>query len=682
MAFILLDETKYLEIISEKLKDSLKELDESVSRYENEYKESMKYLWENRSGMDKMEIFSNEKSVSQIVSSGEFTAKRRTVIEKLMDSPYFARIDFKYNDGDEEEPFYIGRFSYVDKNGNMLIYDWRAPIAGMYYDFELGPAFYNAPVGIIEGEITLKRQYKIKNGIMEYALESSISINDEVLQKELSHTSDQRMKNIVATIQKEQNQIIRNENADVLVIQGVAGSGKTSIALHRVAYFLYKYKEHLSAQNIMIISPNRVFADYISNVLPELGEEPVTEAGFEDIAAELLDHSLEFETYAEQIEEILEENDPSLAERIKYKSSLEFLYLLDEYLKQADENWFCPCDCTFGKITIPKEFIQAKYLALKSKPMLQRLDEISGSIIEKLKSESGFERKLPGKRDFQKQLSSMLKADNMLTFYIGFFEYIGRPDLFMLKSGCKLEATDVYPYLYLKIYVEGANDFKDFKHIMIDEMQDYTPVQYAVIKKLFHCRKTILGDFGQTVNPYNTISREAFMYLYENAELIELTKSYRSTYEIIRFAQKIQDHAIDPIERHGDEPEVIKCENRISELSTIDGILEKFKKSNYSTVGIICKLMLQAEEFFKELSKLHEVVLLDINSSVFKNGITITTIHMAKGLEFDEVILPSVNAAVYKSEHDKNLLCIACTRAMHRLSLTYYGEASTILPAC
>lgn len=201
------EETKPLDMILGRLKDTLQELDTRVKAYADEYKESMKYLSENKTGMDAMEIFSNQTSISQMVSAGAFTAERRAKIEKLIDSPYFARIDFKLADDNEADPFYIGRFSFVGNDNHMLIYDWRAPISSMYYDFELGPAFYEAPVGMIEGELTRKRQFKIKNSRMDYALESSISIIDEVLQRELSHNSDQRMKNIVATIQKEQNKI-------------------------------------------------------------------------------------------------------------------------------------------------------------------------------------------------------------------------------------------------------------------------------------------------------------------------------------------------------------------------------------------------------------------------------------------------------------------------------------------
>ena len=316
------EENMYLDTTIEKLNEYLENLDKKVKLYEEEFKESKKYLYENRGDMDAMEIFSNEKSISQIVSSGEFISKQKTKIEGLINTPYFARIDFRYDDEDEIEKIYIGRNAFIDDFGDMLIYDWRAPISSMYYDFELGNASYDAPLGKVEGEIILKRQFKITKSKMDYVLESALSIGDEVLQRELSNTSDQRMKNIVATIQKEQNRIIRNEKTDTLIIQGVAGSGKTSIALHRVAYFLYKYREYLSAENVVVISPNKVFADYISNVLPELGEEPIIQLDLEDIAKEQLDKQMDFERFSEQVSELLDNPDENKTERINCSPTL------------------------------------------------------------------------------------------------------------------------------------------------------------------------------------------------------------------------------------------------------------------------------------------------------------------------------------------------------------------------
>lgn len=277
-------------------------------------------------------MFRNEQELGRIDSRGAFTAQFRDKIAKLKDSPYFARIDFREEGSEEADIFYIGRFAF-NHDGRLLVSDWRSPIASMFYDCEAGFATYIAPVGKIGGELLRKRQFKIKDSKMEYALESAVNIQDDVLQRELSHTSDEKMKSIIATIQKEQNQIIRNENAGTLIIQGVAGSGKTSIALHRVAFLLYRFKDRLSARNVTILSPNKVFGDYISNVLPELGEEPIYEVSFADIAQIQLEGLIGFEPDHDS----LEINDLTWAERSRFKSTLDFVKLLDEFIKQIPD---------------------------------------------------------------------------------------------------------------------------------------------------------------------------------------------------------------------------------------------------------------------------------------------------------------------------------------------------------
>jgi len=275
----------------------------------------------------------------------------------------------------------------------------------MFYDCELGKASYETPVGRIEGELTRKRQFKIKQGQMEYALESSINIQDNVLQRELSHTSDEKMKTIIATIQKEQNQIIRNEKADIIVIQGVAGSGKTSIALHRIAYLLYRYKDRLSANNVVIISPNKVFADYISNVLPELGEEPFYEMSFVDIAEIQLDGIVKFEPAGDPVET----EDPEWAERVRFKSTLEFMVKMDEYLEYAATAYFQPTDYTFGRFKAAKEWILERYNAYKKYPIKKRLNELSMDILDRFETENIREEELPKQRTIFRQLISMFK---------------------------------------------------------------------------------------------------------------------------------------------------------------------------------------------------------------------------------------------------------------------------------
>ena len=671
------EENMYLDIIIEKLNDYLIELDKKVKLYENEFKESKKYLYENRGDMDAMEVFSNEKSISQIVSSGEFISKQKTKIESLINTPYFARIDFRYDDEDEIEKIYIGRNAFIDKFGNMLIYDWRAPVSSMYYDFELGNASYDAPLGKVEGEITLKRQFKITKSKMDYVLESALSIGDEVLQRELSNTSDQRMKNIVATIQKEQNRIIRNEKTDTLIIQGVAGSGKTSIALHRVAYFLYKYREYLSAENVVVISPNKVFADYISNVIPELGEEPIIQLDLEDIAREQLDKQMDFEKYSEQVSELLDAPDENKIERIRFKSSLEFVSLINNYISYIDSNYFNATDYVYNDICIDKEFIKNRYEAYKKRATFSRVDKIADDIIEKIKIEK-ISEKIPGKGEIRKKLLSMFKYNNTLDLYKDFFKYINKEELFNFNNN-KLENSDVFPYIYLKIFVEGIEGIDTIKHVVIDEMQDYTPVQYMVIKSLYKCKKTILGDFGQCVNPYNANSLSLLSDIFENSEVVKLNKSYRSTYEIIKFSEQILKQDIEPIERHGELPSIIKCNSLEEELKQIEDTIDNFNKFDYSTMGIICKTKSQAKQIYDKLKDKYEVNLLDIDSLEFKEGIIISTIHMSKGLEFDEIVIPMVDVNNYESDYDRNLLYIACTRAMHKLTLTYHNEITDIL---
>lgn len=624
-----------------------------------------------------MEVFSNEKSISQIVSSGEFISKQKTKIEGLINTPYFARIDFRYNDEDEIEKIYIGRNAFIDNFGDMLIYDWRAPVSSMYYDFELGNASYDATLGKVEGEILLKRQFKITKSKMDYVIESALSIGDEVLQRELSNTSDQRMKNIVATIQKEQNRIIRNERTDTLIIQGVAGSGKTSIALHRVAYFLYKYREYLSAENVVVISPNKVFADYISNVLPELGEEPIIQLDLEDIAREQLDKQMDFEKFSEQVSELLDAPDENKIERIKFKSSLEFVSLINTYISYIDSNYFNPTDYIYNDICIDKEFIRNRYEAYKKRAIFSRVDKIADDIIEKIKIEK-ISEKIPGKGEIRKKLLSMFKYNNTLDLYKDFFKYINKEELFNFKNN-KLENCDVFPYIYLKIFVEGIEGIDTIKHVVIDEMQDYTPVQYTVIKEIYKCKKTILGDFGQCVNPYNSNSLSLLSDIFENSEIVKLNKSYRSTYEIIKFSEQILKQDIEPIERHGELPKIIKCSTLEEELKQIENTIDNFNKSDYSTMGIICNTKSQAKQIYDKLKNKYEVNLLDIDSLEFKEGIIISTIHMSKGLEFDEIVIPMVDTNNYKSDYDRSLLYIACTRAMHKLTLTYHDEITEIL---
>ncbi|EGT2201649.1 helicase [Clostridioides difficile] len=669
------DEIAHLIDINNKLDDAFKKAENLVDKLDKDYMDTKMYMVKNRGEIDPHEMFQNEQGLKQIDNYGAFMVKVRDKINKIKDSPYFARIDFRLKDMDDESKYYIGRFAF-DYEDELIILDWRSPIASMFYDYEIGKAGYDAPIGWVDGEITRKRQFKIKNGKLEYALESSINIQDDILQKELSHTSDEKMKSIISTIQKEQNQIIRNDKAHTLIIQGVAGSGKTSIALHRIAFLLYRFKDKISANNVIILSPNKVFGDYISNVLPELGEEPLCELSFENIAEVQLDRVINFESEKDP----LEINDAKWVERVRFKSTFDFVKLIDDYIKQMPNKIFIPKDYTFGSFTAKSDWIQSRFEAYNRYPVKKRLEKVAEDIHYKFESDNIMEEDLPKLKSILKSLNGMLTIKNTLTLYKDFFKQMNLSNMFVMATKKTLEWSDVYPFIYIHAAYEGIQEDKIIRHVVIDEMQDYTPIQYAVINLLFKCKKTILGDFGQLVNPNHTHTLDDMRQLYNEGELVILNKSYRSTFEIINFAKKVQDvSSLEPIERHGEEPALVKCTNKQDEVSKIKIEIEEFKKSDNATLGIILKTDSDAEVIYNALKQEYSVNLISSESSSFTKGVSITSIKMSKGLEFDEVIIPSVNSKTYYSDYDRSLLYIACTRAMHKLKLTYTGELTQLI---
>ncbi|MBY2476515.1 AAA family ATPase [Clostridioides difficile] len=669
------DEIVHLIDINNKLEDAFKKAENLVGKLDRDYMEAKMYMVKNRGEIDPHEMFQNEQSLKQIDNYGAFMVKVRDKIDKIKDSPYFARIDFRLKDMGDEYKYYIGRFAF-DYEDELLILDWRSPIASMFYDYEIGKAGYDAPIGWVDGEITRKRQFKIKNGKLEYALESSINIQDDILQKELSHTSDEKMKSIISTIQKEQNQIIRNDKADTLIIQGVAGSGKTSIALHRIAFLLYRFKDKIEANNVIILSPNKVFGDYISNVLPELGEEPLCELSFENIAEVQLERVINFESERDP----LEINDDKWTERVRFKSTLDFVKLMDNYIKQMPNKIFIPEDYTFGSFIAKSDWIQNRFEAYNKYPVKRRLEKVAEDIHYRFETDNIMEEDLPRVKSILKNLNGMLTIKNTLTLYKDFFKQMDISNMFVMASKKTLEWSDVYPFIYIHAAYEGIQEDKVIRHIVIDEMQDYTPIQYAVINLLFKCKKTILGDFGQLVNPNHTHTLDDMRQLYNDGELVTLNKSYRSTFEIINFAKKIQDiSSLEPIERYGEEPALLKCNNEQDEINKIKTEIEEFKKSDNATLGIILKTDNDAKAIYDVLREEYSVHLISSESSSFTKGVSITSVKMSKGLEFDEVIVPSVNNKTYYSDYDRSLLYIACTRAMHKLKLTYVGKLTQLI---
>lgn len=675
-------EKEYLKQIISFLKKVIGNTDASVKDHVDTLAEYKDYIWSNKD-IDPHEIRSMRESILNHFALGESVINKRKRLTKILAIPYFGRIDFlEKKENSKVMPTYIGIHTFYDPESRAtLIHDWRAPVSSMFYDHELGEAGYRSPSGEIKGEISLKRQYRIRGGKMEFMIESALTVHDDILQKELSSNVDDKMKNIVATIQREQNRIIRNEDIRTLIIQGVAGSGKTSIALHRIAYLLYTFRDSISSKDILIISPNKVFSDYISNVLPELGEETVPETSMEQILSGVLEHKYKYQTYFGLVNELLEKPSSSLIDRIAYKASFGFISELDKFILHIENTYFKAADVKLTKyITIPAPFIEEQYLRFNRYPIRRRFDAMADYMLDMLKIQYTFTVTTTGRNLLKKEIRLMFAGNNDIQVYKDFFKWTNNPGMFKMRKGHTLEYSDLAPLAYLHLALEGnGNQPFRVKHLLIDEMQDYSPIQYKVIQKLFPCRKTVLGDAGQSVNPYGSSTAETIQKSLTASEIMKLCKSYRSTFEITDFAQKIHPNAeLEPVARHGEKPQILQFGSAVEELSGIMGLISTYRKSGYKSLGIICKTEQQAREMADVLkSYANDISFLSSQSSAFVQGIVITSAHMAKGLEFDEVIIPQTDERNYRSEIDKSMLYVAVTRAMHRLTLTFHEARPT-----
>lgn len=672
------EERAYLELILQQLEWALEQINRETQRFSKEFREEQRYLYDQRSGMDEADIVSAGQSHKRFALQGEAGIAARRKLVKLSESPYFGRIDFIRNGTAQRLPIYIGIHNFIPREpGSYPIYDWRAPVSSMFYDFEMGEASYDTPRGTVKGNIDLRRQFRIRHGKMEYMLENAMNIQDDVLQKELSHSSDDKMKNIVATIQRDQNAIIRNESSAVLIIQGVAGSGKTSIAIHRIAFLLYRFKEDIRSSDILIISPNKVFADYISNVLPELGEANIPGLGMDELAEDLLDHKFRFQTFIQQVFATINNKEKAFLDRLQFKSTPEFVGALNRYFIYLENHWLVAADIRVGRVTVPAAFVQEKFKALHRVPLLNRMPQVAQEVQQFVRAVVARKLTVHEKEQIHQSLSGTSGNVNALDLYRHFYRWMGRGDLFHMP-GNGLEYADVFPLIYCKIRLEGMQPYQHVKHLVVDEMQDYTPVQYAVLSYLFPCKKTILGDASQAVNPYSSSAAE-IEKIFPQADVVKLTKSYRSTWEITHFALKVKANPeLQAMERPGPEPEVSSFAKPEEEEAALRLLAERFRSSNHQMMAILCKTPRQAKAIHSLLDA-PDVYLLTEESTHFKEGIVIATIPLAKGLEFDEVIVPFASAENYQSESDRNLLYVACTRAMHRLTVTFTKEGSRFL---
>jgi len=628
------------------------------------------------------------------------------LLEKMIKSPYFARIDFKFDDEDEFEKIYIGRSS-LRKNSyqEMYVYDWRSPIASIFYRFMTGEAFYDAPCGRVTGELNLKRQYEIKNGKLEYFFDSDVQIVDEFLRQLLSQNTTAKMKAIVETIQHEQDVVIRDMENDLLMVQGVAGSGKTSIALHRAAYLMYQgFQTKLSANNIMIISPNSIFEQYISNVLPELGEDNVISSVFEDILSALL-IGRKIQSRNDFLENLIVNSKYKEISRnsIEFKTSSFFREILDQFLIDIPRQWIEFEDVYYeGKCVVSRQILKDKILGRTETPLGIKLEQLEDYILEQIFGTGKGRGHKEEKNLIKQEIQKFIKIDIVELYKILFSNEAYFYSLLQnsnLSQGIKsiweytrenLEADRLYyddaiaiAYLYLKIY--GTNKYKNIKQVVIDEAQDYYPLQYEIFNLLFSNAKfTILGDMKQTLAKKEDISfYEQIQKILNNkkSSLIMLDKSFRCTNEILNFSLKFIEKSsqIKSFNRNGDSPKVYIADNSEIFIDEIVKEINLCQEKGFQSICLICKTEKNSIYLFNKIKHKLDIQLIKNGSVSDLQGVFILPVYMSKGLEFDAVLICDADSQNYHDEDDKNLLYVACTRALHKLSLFCENEVSPLI---
>lgn len=781
-------EQERLDQVREKLKARIDALEPEVSGLSDQAAEIRRRFWEevtvNTSTDEEFEeTFYTIKQQAAVLSERE--RRHRLLLQqwrsfnRMLPSPYFGRVDFLEDGLNGSEQIYIGVSSFVDEDGlTFLVYDWRSPIASLYYDHSPGAASYDTPVGRITGTMELKRQYQIQDGQLRRMFDASVTIGDELLQQMLAKGADSQMKSIVSTIQKEQNAIIRNDHSRLLIVQGAAGSGKTSAALQRVAYLLYKNRDSLKADQIVLFSPNQMFNSYVSSVLPELGEENMQQTTFQEYLEYWLGSSFQVEDPFSQIEYVLTAqstpNDEARLQGMKYKASEAFMKALQNYAQWLGREGMLFNGIRFrDRVLITAEQMRSQFYGydtslslanrvdllqkwiLKELSLLER-KELGASWVEEelhyldnehyaeVFSELHKERevldiaehyavvreKISNKRredegdfDFAEREEDLLrqrivkasfkpirKSVKRFSFidvhglYTQLFideaayrEKTNEVDIPVLwseickQTSDKLEKFEIFyedatPYLYLKELIEGVRTNTEIRHVFIDEGQDYSPFQYEYLKKLFpRARLTVLGDFGQAIFTQSTNLQDAespLFRLYGETEtcLIRLVRSYRSTREIVEFTKVLLSDAseIVPFERSGPKPLLVKVEDgEMRDIRVLKDIAA-LKAEGFESIAVITKTAAESRSAFESLRKHggEALQLITKETETFEKGAMVIPVYLAKGVEFDAVLIYEASPHAYGQDNDRKLLYTACTRAMHQLLLYTTGDWS------
>ena len=669
---------KTIKILNDKISLNSQKLKNTKEEFENRKKELSQNFSDLSRGGDLSDAYSNLTDYQKIE---EIIEKENSRLNNQKSTPYFARIDFCPKNKIKSQKIYIG-LGNVIKDNKVYVADWRAPICSMYYDFSLGPVSFTIDKKQYNGQMTSKRQYKVENGQLLSYFDTDLTINDEILQEILSHNVTTKMKQIVSSIQKEQNTIVRNDLNENMLVQGIAGSGKTSIALHRAAFLLYKYRNQIKSSDILIISPNNIFSSYISDVLPQLGEDNLVETTFAQIARTELKRPIQ--TREDMLDEIATSPKQEDLNEISYKSSYEYLDSLLRFLKGPFLETFSPSDLSYivkednegNKETIDFPAEQTKELffkTFKGLDLYERINKIAWQYAMVFTEERHYTKSQNAglKERFKKILYSFLPIKDVEKIH----------QIFMVRENLKsykgntIKYMDKGTYLAIKYYLYGFDHDFSAKYLIIDEMQDFTPVDIYIFKKLWSCPCIVVGDVNQSIEKNVTNDYLQITADFLGCSLVELNKTYRSTKQIAKFANEmigIKD--IDYVNRNGEEPCIYHSKNQ---AKTIANIIQT-KCPTFEHIAIICKCNNEAKNMYEKLKPYLDCKIIR-EPEDYNNRILITTCATAKGIEFDAVIIPNASFDNYSNTIDKNILYVSSTRALHKLYFTTEDKPSIFI---